>query len=263
MSDVYVTIWKEDININVSLLRAANIVFPNTIANVLTDHNKAAHDALMVGYQNIPSNADLVAYYSLDEDTGDTVHDNSSEGGEGTLQNMEEEDWVPGKVNSCLSFDGVDEFVDCDSTDSLAKFSISVWVKPDGNQAANAAIISDKYVTNKVNYTIYFAANNLDVRCSIYSSGWKETADFTLTDGVWTHIVFTYDGKTLRMYINGVEEQTHAWVGAPASDNSALFIGQRWDGGVYFKGLIDEVRIYNVTISAQSAKELYLASRGV
>ena len=46
MTYVYVTIQKEDIDITVSLLRAANIVFPNTIANVLTDHNVAAHNAL-------------------------------------------------------------------------------------------------------------------------------------------------------------------------------------------------------------------------
>ena len=53
MTYVYVTVQKENIDITVSLLRAANIAFPNTIANVLTDHNVAVHNALDINADKV------------------------------------------------------------------------------------------------------------------------------------------------------------------------------------------------------------------
>jgi hypothetical protein len=67
----------------------------------------------------------------------------------------------------------------------------------------------------------------------------------------WTHLAATYDGATLRLYVNGVQSASRALTGAIRTSTGALRIGGNniWTGE-WFAGLIDEVRIYNRVLSA-------------
>jgi hypothetical protein len=60
----------------------------------------------------------------------------------------------------------------------------------------------------------------------------------------WAHLAATYDGTTIRLYVNGVQVATGAQTAAISTSTSALAIGANFYGE-YFNGLIDEVRIYN------------------
>ena len=61
----------------------------------------------------------------------------------------------------------------------------------------------------------------------------------------WTHVALTYDGTTLRLYVNGTQVATQAATGAIQSSTNPLWIGGNRPYGEYFQGLIDEVRVYN------------------
>jgi hydrogenase maturation factor HypE len=61
----------------------------------------------------------------------------------------------------------------------------------------------------------------------------------------WTHLALTYDGATMRMFVNGAQVSTKAVTGSAPVTAAALRIGGDSVWGEYFKGLIDEVRIYN------------------
>ena len=61
----------------------------------------------------------------------------------------------------------------------------------------------------------------------------------------WTHVALTYDGATLRLYVNGTQVATPATTGAIQATDSPLWIGGNNPYGEYFQGLIDEVRVYN------------------
>jgi len=61
----------------------------------------------------------------------------------------------------------------------------------------------------------------------------------------WTHVALTYDGAALRLYVNGTQVSTTDLAGPMASSTNPLRIGGNSVWGEYFKGLIDEVRIYN------------------
>jgi hypothetical protein len=61
----------------------------------------------------------------------------------------------------------------------------------------------------------------------------------------WTHLAGTYDGTTLRLYINGVQVSSQAQTGAIGTSTQALTIGGDTIAGQFWSGLIDEVRIYN------------------
>ena len=68
----------------------------------------------------------------------------------------------------------------------------------------------------------------------------------TVPLNVWTHLAVTYDGTTLRLFVNGVQVRNRNQRPAPRSTTAgALRIGGNSVWGEYFKGLIDEVRIYN------------------
>jgi hypothetical protein len=66
----------------------------------------------------------------------------------------------------------------------------------------------------------------------------------------WTHLAATYDGATLRVFVNGVQAGAAAMAGTLVKSADALSIGGSLVWGEYFEGLIDEVRIYNRALTA-------------
>jgi hypothetical protein len=74
------------------------------------------------------------------------------------------------------------------------------------------------------------------------------------TLGAWTFIAFTYDGTNSKCYINSE---------SPVSDPGGttefnLFrMGRNRNGNTYFKGVIDELRIYNRALSASEIQAIY------
>ncbi|GAH16570.1 unnamed protein product, partial [marine sediment metagenome] len=75
---------------------------------------------------------DLIGCWPFDEGSGMVAYDKSGNGNDGSLENMEEEDWVDGKLNKALEFDGVNERVNVPTDESLdigTDFSVVVWIK--------------------------------------------------------------------------------------------------------------------------------------
>ena len=66
----------------------------------------------------------------------------------------------------------------------------------------------------------------------------------------WSHLTETYDGATLRLYVNGTQVASTAHTGTIASSTNPLQIGGDSIYGQFFAGLIDEVRVYNVALTA-------------
>src|SRR5262249_20409222 len=70
-----------------------------------------------------------------------------------------------------------------------------------------------------------------------------------LAVNIWSHLASTYDGAHLNLYVNGALVGSQAVTGNILVSNGALRIGGNTVWGEYFKGLIDEVRIYNVALT--------------
>ena len=66
-----------------------------------------------------------------------------------------------------------------------------------------------------------------------------------LAIGTWTHLAATYDGATLRLYVNGAQVNSRAVTGAMLTSTSPLRIGGNGVWGEFFQGLIDEVRVFD------------------
>ena len=65
----------------------------------------------------------------------------------------------------------------------------------------------------------------------------------------WSHLAATYDGSTMRLYVNGVVVASKAQTGPIATSAGALSIGGDALYGQSFQGTIDEVRVYNVALT--------------
>src|SRR5437879_12419831 len=65
----------------------------------------------------------------------------------------------------------------------------------------------------------------------------------------WAHLAATYDGTTIRLYVNGVQVASRAQTGTIATSTNPLQIGGDSLYGQYFQGAIDEVRVYNVALT--------------
>jgi hypothetical protein len=66
----------------------------------------------------------------------------------------------------------------------------------------------------------------------------------------WTHVAMTYDGTTLRLFVNGLQVRASVVGGPMPVSGQPLRIGGNSVWGEYFRGMIDEVRIYNRALTA-------------
>lgn len=66
----------------------------------------------------------------------------------------------------------------------------------------------------------------------------------------WTHLALTYDGAMLRFYVNGVVVSSSPETFFLTRSTNPLCIGGDPTQGQFFSGIIDELRVYNLALSA-------------
>ncbi|MCF6325026.1 MAG: GDSL-type esterase/lipase family protein [Gammaproteobacteria bacterium] len=210
----------------------------------------------------IPRVLNLDSHWQFDESSGVLVSDGSTNGNDGNVSGTPV--WSTGVSGSALFFGGGNDRVLIDDAPSLnmsTAMSLSVWIQP--------TTTSTQYVLKKGRY------NSIDgyeislsgsqgvamIRFNQDSSGNTYRINATTpypTDGVtWMHIATTYDGATMRLYINGIEEGSLAAPGLVIASNSLPFsIGAQDDGVKPFYGAIDAVHLYDYALSAAQLQAL-------
>jgi hypothetical protein len=192
------------------------------------------------------SNGPVVAY-SFDAGSGSSVADVSGNGRTGTIRGAT---WAPGKYGSALSFDGTNDYVNTAYTTNLARWTISLWVK---SPAAPTSGSSSGPVHREKNFQInwnhpsstFRGAAGVQVRGTWYAASFGALAANT-----WYHLAATYDGETLRTYRDGVLiGRNTAPSGNPDTESMTLKLGRHAAAAQYFKGSVDDVRIYNRVLS--------------
>ena len=153
-------------------------------------------------------------------------------------------------------FDGSNDYITTPPIPSLAIFTISAWVKPNGNQTGASCIVSDTY-SSRVNYKIGFIGGT-NINAGIYTGTWYYTPSTTLKDNEWSHVIFTYNGVNLSLYMNAVLIGSTPAVITPTSSGLGVRIGRRWDSAEYVKGYIDNIRIYEQALSEAEIQQLYV-----
>ena len=192
--------------------------------------------------------AGLVAAYSFDEGTGTTVTDLSGNGNTGTLTNTT---WTStAKFGNALVFNGSNSKVSINDAASLhltAGMTLEAWVNPYVLSAAWRDIIykgNDNYFLEGTSDTGAAAGGG-----TFGSADVTTHASTSLPANSWSHLALTYDGATLRIYVNGAQVSNIAQTGSILTSTNPLEIGGDSIFGQYFAGTIDEVRVYNVPLN--------------
>ena len=198
----------------------------------------------------------LVAAYGFEEANGTAVSDSSGLGNVGTIAGATRV--AGGRFGKALSFDGVNDVVtvfDSDSLDISVGMTLEAWVNPRSLGQFSTILMKEQF--NDLAYVLYANTQYFGGVANRPSVEINTSSNFNLTQNTaqlplntWTHVAATYDGKDLRLYINGVAVQRAA-AGPIVQSSRELRIGGNLVWGEYFDGLIDEVRVYNRALTAQ------------
>ena len=213
------------------------------------------------------ASAGLVGDWKLDEGSGTHVADSSGEGNNGVLSGGVT--WVPGRTGVALSFGGATGKVQVPNNSSLEPHStvtVSAWVKHDGSPG-NYRYIVAKGATGCIaaSYGLYSGPNG---GLEFYVSRSRGTtynhspdAGTRVWDGNWHLVVGTFDGTTVRLFVDGVE--VRSGTSYPGSleyllpNSNELFIGDYPGCETHeFLGVIDDVMVWNRPLTTTEIKAL-------
>ncbi len=177
---------------------------------------------------------------------------------------------VGGKKGNAAIFDGINDYISIPSTNQLTpttSISVAGWFKVN-EIPGGSTVITGSMVSKRDGYVL---SPNQDRSISFFvktSNGWRvaTTPIATLEVGAWQHIVGTYDGSVIKVYVDGVERASLAASGNLEHNSEPICVGHDYCGSVqdetnrYFPGSIDELMIYRKALSAQEVVQLRQAS---
>jgi hypothetical protein len=195
-----------------------------------------------------------VGYWKFDEGTGNTAHDSSGNGNDGTVNGAS---WTAGISNGALQFDGISNYVGIQSSSSLTlsgnQVSLELWIKP--TVTLNSGLASRINIMDKGDgYGFQMEANDARINFFVnigHADQWLSSETSNWKAGTWYHIAGTYDGTNESIYVNGALENTKSLSGTLSGIGDPLSIGSYCFGTMtFFNGAIDEVKIYNYARTA-------------
>jgi len=207
-------------------------------------------------------NVGLVAYYKFDEqDTSGTgkivdslgINNGTNAGGDNSS----------GKLGTAYDYNGASDYIDLNTKTLLggvSAFTISTWVWHDATGSTDFIFGSWATANFVMMIRIDDTALGFYTRTSGVIGGTTQTLS---TTGAWIHIVAIYNGTTMMTYVNGVESATRytqtGTITATGTVNYTLGAG----ASGYWDGKIDEVGIWNRSLTDAEIVQLYNSGNGI
>ena len=167
--------------------------------------------------------------------------------------------------DSWMEFDGVNDRVDISSDESLnitQNITISLWTRFYLDNPNSGTFIlrtrSDSYGIDAE------TGGNAIISLSIVNSSgdFENSGTFTPMTNIWYHVIGRYNGTDLSLFIDGVQNQSNNYIGdfrgIGINDISIAWEGS---GDRFFNGAIDEVRIYNISLTDLQITEIFSSGR--
>jgi hypothetical protein len=191
---------------------------------------------------------DYVGVWHLSDSFEDSTDNNNDGSNTGTTD-------VAGKIGDARDFEyDSSQYISVPDSASLRLddvdlITIEAWINKESTQA-----LAWQAIVQKSDASYNLQLENADTPFfTIYDGSYNSAeANAPIANGQWYHLVGTFDGSTVRLYINGVLQSTTAAASSISSNTGIdVGIGENLDNtGRYFDGIIDEVRISKIARSA-------------
>lgn len=153
-----------------------------------------------------------------------------------------------------LDFDGINDYVNCGNAPAVQISGNAITLEARVKFKSFAGSFNDGSIINKeqnspdYGYMLRAGSSGI-VNFNLGNGWWNELSSpsYAVTIGVWHHIAATYDGTTMKIYVDGVlvASQVSANIYF-SSTNQNLMIGSWSNIGRYLNASVDEVRVWNI-----------------
>jgi hypothetical protein len=188
----------------------------------------------------------IIGHWKLNDGTGTVAVDSSGNGNDGTL--MGDPQWVQGKMGGALDFDGVGDYVNCGNAAILGdmdEITVAGWLTIRSTPTAWASVVA------KGENAWRLSANNTATSFH-FGITWYQNPNYSVNGATaigfneWHHVAGTFDGTTLRIYLDGVLDGSVATTLTIGTAATNMLISENPEAtNRYWNGLIDDVRVYN------------------
>ena len=216
----------------------------------------------------------LAGYWRLGETSGRTAFDHSRRGHDGTYLNRPRLGRPPGPTGTTdgsVGFDGIDDtvtFGDAYGRAGVAPFSIEAWIRPllARHGASRRNVIGKESRSRAGGYALVLSAGPGTARRGgrlTFRRRSRRGVDSVrgatpLASHAWYHVAVTYDGRTVRLYVNGTLDGSKASRRALPDTRAPMRIGSSSRRSA-FRGLIDDVAFYLRALHPDAVREHYEA----
>ncbi|WP_414837792.1 LamG-like jellyroll fold domain-containing protein [Candidatus Nanosalina sp. VS9-1] len=196
----------------------------------------------------------LIGWWPLHENSGSTAHDLSGNDNHGSSNGVNP--GVAGKGGlTGYSFDGAGDYVDLNRFGTtFTSLSISAWVNV-SDKSSTGQILRD-YSDNS--FTLRTNSGEIEFGMNSDSSAFTSVTH-AISNDTWYHVVATWDGSQIELYINGEKKDTASWSDAHAWDtNRNPSIGYKpYNSSQYYNGKASSIRLYDRALTPSEIQELY------
>jgi hypothetical protein len=205
------------------------------------------------------SNRGLVGHWTFDEGHGTVAGDSSGKGGSATVHGAR---WTAGRVGGALVFDGVDDYVDLPDgfVDFTGGLTFALWARPTSVRKWGRFIDLADHPEGE---RIHFTRRGRSDGAALAVHGRRGLKGIVTADGAirlnqWQHLAATIDARgNAVIHRNGVPVKTGTvrmparvrWVRNYIAKSNA-------EGDAYYKGAIDDVRVYCRALSTDEIRTL-------
>ncbi len=185
-----------------------------------------------------PAPSGLVVALGFDEGSGSTSNDTSGFAHHAALSNTT---WTPsGKFGSAITFNGTTSWAtiaDTTTLDLTTGMTLSAWVRPTSVSGDYRTVMLKERAPG-MSYGLYAADGASRPPAGYIDTGGDVSiaAASNLLANTWTHLAVTYDGTSLRLYVNGVLAGTRSETGSIRTSTAPLRIGGNAVSGRVLRG---------------------------
>ena len=248
------------------------------IVSVSSSINKA-NFAKAQSFSNTVQNellGDLVSEWTFNSPAVANITEDSWGNNDGTVSGATYKTKADGVCvyGGCYEFDGIDDYIDYGNvliTDRVNSRTYSVWVKPK-IQTWRAIFSLGNLTHSKNGYSIFGILSPSIIRVSYDFNVTPYVADVNCSTDLdeWNYLNFVVDisdsiNTVIKIYKNGVYSDSTTQVRCTGGRiNTSFIIGATTTGATdlksgFFKGLVDDVRVYEEALSSSQIKQQYIA----